>query len=44
MATRESALRTQLRLPNSLIARVEAPRKPANKSAIKKIKAGKGTR
>jgi probable rRNA maturation factor len=35
MAARESTLRTQLRLPNSLIARVEVPKKP---------KVGKGTR
>jgi probable rRNA maturation factor len=43
MAARESALRTQLRLPNSLIARVEAPQKLApKKAAPKKPAAGKG--
>ena len=42
MAARESTLRNQLGLPNSLIARVEAPQQAApKKSAGKK---GKGTR
>ena len=44
MAAREAGLRTRLRLPNSLIARVEAPRVRAKQAAPKKAKAGKGTR
>ncbi len=41
MASRESTLRTQLRLPNTLIARVEAPEKSAPQEPAAK---GKGSR